>query len=65
VVDLREWEILGVAIQEEGLASEPLDDYKAHQPAEKPQLAQDVLWFFDQLNFEFVALQIADSMTLH
>jgi hypothetical protein len=43
VVDPQEWEILGVAIQEEGLASEPLDDYKAHQPAEKPQLAQDVL----------------------
>jgi hypothetical protein len=43
VVDLQEWEILGVAIQEEGLASEPLDDYKPHQPAEKPQLAQDVL----------------------
>jgi hypothetical protein len=45
VVDLQEWEILGVAIQEEGLASdsEPLDDYKPRQPAEKPQLAQDVL----------------------
>lgn len=65
MVDLQEMEILGAAIQEVDSASDPLDDYKPRQPAEMRQLAQDVLWSADQLNFGFVALQIADSKTLH
>ena len=38
--------------------------WKGHLPG-KLQLVQDAPWFFDQLNFEFAAPQIADSRFEH